>query len=285
MVSTIATDLQQWTTPDSPPLDLMAVMRELTLNVLTRALFGIDLLATEYAALVHALRELLEQIEHSPGAESALILRDTPTLAVFDASFDTALVRCRQHTSDTHSQASLLAMLIDAVDASNGQTLSESQFREELLLLSFVGVESIAAALAQAIHLLIMHPTVLAKLQAEVDEVLQGELPTLESVNQLVYAGMVLQETLRLHPLLIGSAAALSLMIRSSIILCQRALLSCWRPSSITLIPHSGSLLWLLCLNALIRRTQRCAILVPGSPLALDSASAWARILHSLKAS
>jgi cytochrome P450 len=201
MVTTIDEELQWWSTPDSPALDLMTAMSQVTLNVLTRAMFGAALPAATYAELAHAL---LEIVEHSPGDESAQLLRATPglhaALAVYDRVFDTALARCRQAEDEQHPQTSLLAMLLDAVDARSGQALTEEQLREEILFIFFVGFENIAAGLAHSFHLLMAHPTALAKLQAEVDEVLGAELPTLESMNRLVYAGMVLQETLRLHP-------------------------------------------------------------------------------------
>jgi cytochrome P450 len=201
MVTTIAEELQRWSAPDSPPLDLMAAMSEVTLNVLTRAMFGVDLPSEVYTELAHAL---LEMVEHSPGDESARLLRATPALhsalAVYDRVFDRALALCQQAADDEGAQGSLLAMLLDAVDASSGRSLAVEQLREEILFIFFVGFENIASGLAQSLHLLMAHPAVLAKLQTEVDGVLRDGLPTLESVNRLVYAGMVLQETLRLHP-------------------------------------------------------------------------------------
>ncbi len=43
------------------------------------------------------------------------------------------------------------------------------------------------------------HPDVQKKLQEEVDSVLQGNLPTPETLNKLKYLKMTLQETLRLR--------------------------------------------------------------------------------------
>ncbi len=44
------------------------------------------------------------------------------------------------------------------------------------------------------------HPDVLAKLQQEVDSILQGSVPTSESIAKMKYMTMVINETLRLHP-------------------------------------------------------------------------------------
>jgi len=43
------------------------------------------------------------------------------------------------------------------------------------------------------------HPEVQRSIQAEVDTVLQGQLPTAASIEHLVYTRGVLNETLRLH--------------------------------------------------------------------------------------
>ena len=201
MVTTIAEELQRWGAPESPALDLMAAMGQITLAVLMRAMFGSGLASATYSELGQALLEL---VEHSPGNESAQLLRATaalrPALAVYDRVFDMALALCRQAEDEGDRQASLLAMLLDAEDERSGRSLSEAQLREEILFIFFVGFENIATALAHALQLLMAHPAALANLQTEVDEVLGDHLPTLESVNRLVYSGMVLQETLRLHP-------------------------------------------------------------------------------------
>jgi len=199
MVTTIDAELQCWSAPDSPPLDLMEAMSNTTRAVLSRSMFGAALPQTAYAQLAEALVTL---VEHAPSDDSAQTLRTTPilqpALAVYDVLFDQALIY--HQTQGQGEEGSLLAMLLDMGDARTGKTLSVAQLRDEILFIFFVGFENIASGLAHAFHLLMQHPDKLARLQAEVDEVLAGEWPTLESVNRLVYAGRVLQETLRLYP-------------------------------------------------------------------------------------
>lgn len=199
MVTTIDAALECWSAPDSPPIDLMEAMSNTTRSVLIRAMFGAVLPEAAYAQLAEVLVTL---VEHAPNDDSAQTLRTTPALqsalSVYDALFDQAIAY--HQTQDQGEQGSLLAMLLDMGDAHTGKTLSVAQLREEILFIFFVGFENIASGLTHAFHLLMQHPDQLARLQAEVDEVLAGELPTLACMNRLTYAGMVLQETLRLRP-------------------------------------------------------------------------------------
>ena len=62
------------------------------------------------------------------------------------------------------------------------------------------GHETTAVALAWTFYLLSEHPTVLDELEAEVDGVLNGRLPTIDDIPNLTYTTMVLEESMRLYP-------------------------------------------------------------------------------------
>lgn len=196
MVTTIDEQLDQWHNGEQPGLDLQQAMSHVTLAVLIRTIFGAEVTGENFTQLHTAILDL---VEHSPGEESAHLLRMTPalqgSLACYDAAFDAALKRIQQ---TTEADNSLLALLLGAVDADTGQPLNTQQVRDELLFIFAVGFENIATGLTWSLHLLLQHPAKLAALQQEVDAVLGDELPTLASIGNLRYAGMVLQEALRL---------------------------------------------------------------------------------------
>jgi cytochrome P450 len=91
----------------------------------------------------------------------------------------------------------LLSWLLSA-QAENG--MSDAQIRDELLTLLIAGYETTANSLSWTLMLLAQHPEVLAKLRAEVDQVLGARSPEPEDVPQLSYARQVVQESMRLYP-------------------------------------------------------------------------------------
>lgn len=62
------------------------------------------------------------------------------------------------------------------------------------------GHETTATALTWALYLLSKHPDILQRVVIEIDEVLNGNAPTLEQLEKLEYTSMVIEETLRLYP-------------------------------------------------------------------------------------
>lgn len=200
MVATINEVMNRWQENNALGLDLHQAFSELTLAVLTRTLFGTELSEAEFLQLQTAL---LSMVQQGIDGESAGGLRATsaiqPQLATFDAIFDAALQRHQTAIHAGHDPVSLLAMLLDLAEEGRDQGLSVERLREEILFLLFVGFENIAHGLTESLRLLMAHPAALASAVAEAEGVLGEDLPTLASLGQLNYAGMVLQEALRLH--------------------------------------------------------------------------------------
>jgi len=113
-----------------------------------------------------------------------------------------ALGRIIEERSDERFQKSnerdILGLLLNAKE---GDTkLSVKEINDEALTFLFAGHDTTAALLMWLFYELSLNPEVHAKLQEEVDSVLQGSLPTAENLSKLKYLSMVVNETLRLHP-------------------------------------------------------------------------------------
>ena len=93
----------------------------------------------------------------------------------------------------------LLDMLLNASD-DNGELMSDKQVRDEVITIFTAGHETTANLLTWTLYLLARHPDVLAKLRQELDTLVQGEIPTAEDLQQLVYTRAVLNESMRLRP-------------------------------------------------------------------------------------
>ena len=104
-----------------------------------------------------------------------------------------------QRRSQATAHSDLLAMLLNASD-DNGNLMSDRQIRDEVITIFTAGHETTANLLTWTLYLLARHPDVLAKLRQELDTLVQGEIPTAEDLQQLVYTRAVLNESLRIRP-------------------------------------------------------------------------------------
>jgi len=97
-------------------------------------------------------------------------------------------------------KADLLGMLMEARDEETGAGMSDRQLRDEVLTLMVAGHETTSVLLSWLFFFLDRNPEVRERLEAEVDDVLDGRTPTFEDFPRLVYTRQVIDETLRLRP-------------------------------------------------------------------------------------
>lgn len=81
-----------------------------------------------------------------------------------------------------------------------GADATETQLRDDLMTMLIAGHETTAALLTWATVCLIRHPDEMRKVQAEIDAVLGGRVPTNEDIFKLRDTRMALAEALRLYP-------------------------------------------------------------------------------------
>ncbi len=94
----------------------------------------------------------------------------------------------------------LLTMLLLAQDEDDGGTMTNEQVRDEVMTLFLAGHETTANALTWTWYLLSQNPEKEAKFHAEIDDVLNGRVPSMDDVPQLKYTEAVLAESMRLYP-------------------------------------------------------------------------------------
>ena len=94
----------------------------------------------------------------------------------------------------------LLGMLMAAEDPESGATMDDVQLRDEVLTMLLAGHETTANALSWALYLLCKHPESSARLEEEVDRVLQGRDACASDIEALSYTQQVIKEALRLYP-------------------------------------------------------------------------------------
>lgn len=182
-------------------VDMAEDMMHLTLEVTGQAMFGPDH-AREAAEVGAALTKCLEAFRRSPLAPWTSRL-PTPTGARFrlarsrlDALVERILAERRALPQLRHD---ILAMLLEAEDP-EGRTMSNKEARDQLLTLLVAGHETTALMLTWTWHHLAANPAAQERLHREVDQVLGGQLPTVDDAMRLPYTRAVLGEALRMHP-------------------------------------------------------------------------------------
>lgn len=208
---------------DSWPRDrqfsLHASMKEITLEVIVRALFGPD-----GAEDLRALREkgkaiietaanpifLLSELRvdlgrFSPWGHVLRLLREV------DASLYEQIDRRR--AGGTEGRHDVLSVLTDARDEA-GEPMSREELRDELITLLIGGNDTTATALAWAFAEVLGREELVRRLRAELTRVTAGGPLRAEHLGDLVLLDATVKETLRLHPVALNTVRVLKRPMR-----------------------------------------------------------------------
>jgi cytochrome P450 len=201
MVDLAGDRVRSW--PDGSVVQLQREMADLTLRIVSTALFDIDPAeADEMVEAAHgfarSLNVVLRRAFPLPGwlPTSGNRLRRR-TVGRMDA-LAYALIRRRR--PEASGRSDLLSLLLQAVDGDGGSSLSDVEVRDELMTMFFAGHETSAAALTWAFYLLGEHPATLADLRTELSRVLGDRPPTMADLPLMPLLNQVVRETLRLYP-------------------------------------------------------------------------------------
>ncbi len=206
MADFAARTLARWDTlGDGAVVEMDAEMMRLTLGIVGKTLFDADVEkdAPEVGQAMHTvlngfftlLLPFSERWENWP-------LPPLRRLRAARDQLDAILFRIiQERRASGEDKGDLLSMLLLAQDEEgDGGGMSDTQVRDEAMTLFLAGHETTAVALTWTWYLLSQHPEVMRTLQAELDEVLGGRLPTFDDVSRLRYTRMVFAESMRLYP-------------------------------------------------------------------------------------
>jgi cytochrome P450 len=194
--------LQGWRVGDE--LDIAAALQELTLRIVVKALFDLDLRrqGTELSGLFTRVveRHRLGLLDLLP--DSVLDLPFLPTHDAMEArraldAFVYDLIRRRR--AEGTDRGDVLSMLLAARDE-DGTTLSDREVRDQTMTLIAAGHETTSNALAWTFYLLSRHPAEYDRLREELARVLAGRTPEAADLPKLPYLDWVINESMRYYP-------------------------------------------------------------------------------------
>jgi cytochrome P450 family 135 len=187
-------DMATW--PLGTPMRLQERTRKITLEVILRAVFGVE--AERMEALRGAIADLMEPINAVAVVRAAL---RRPSMERPGGAFGQALDRLdeviyeelerRRGQEDLAERRDILSLLMQARDE-DGQAMSDGELRDELVTLLLAGHETTATSVAWAVERLVRHPEKLRRLVREIDAEEEG--------GGEEYMTAVVQETLRVRP-------------------------------------------------------------------------------------
>ncbi|MFF1717770.1 cytochrome P450 [Streptomyces sviceus] len=114
--------------------------------------------------------------------------------ALTRAALDDVITHYRTTEAD---YGDLLSMVVAACEE---EPDPQEAVYDQVVTILAAGMETTAATTVWMLRLLSRHPHVMAKVQAELDDVLEGRLPGHDDIPLLPYTQNVLTETLRLYP-------------------------------------------------------------------------------------
>ena len=184
------------TWPHGRPFAIHEQMQAITLEVILRALFGIDD-HDELVALLVPLRTFLAlggslTILAPPLRELPFVRRKWERFKALHHEIDRAileLIRRRRAEPQLDTRTDILSALVRATDES-GEPLADPVVRDHLLTLLLAGHDTTATALAWAFDLLAQHPAVADRLANDL------------RAGDDAYLDAVIKEVLRLRPVI-----------------------------------------------------------------------------------
>jgi cytochrome P450 family 110 len=198
--------------PIGRPFPIHKEMQTITLDVILRAVFGLDeastfarvrapivrflKLADSAAAPFLAIRQL--QFELGGLAPWGRFVRDRDEVRrLLLAEI------ARRRTDGTAGRTDILSMLVDARD-DHGESMRNEELLDELFTLLMAGHETTATSLAWVFWHLLRHPDVVTKLRDELRAVAGDGRLAPEQVGRLEYLDAVIKESARLTPVATG---------------------------------------------------------------------------------
>jgi cytochrome P450 len=192
--------------PAGVPIELHPRMQRLTLEIILRAVFGLDpgerlnALRERLSAMLAFGDRPLSLLPPPPERIEKVLNRVGPFVGFLrlQEQADAMIFKLiEERRSDGSQRDDVLTMLLEA-RYEDGSPMSDQELRDELMTLLVAGHETTASTLAWAFERLQREPEVLARLQAEVDA---------GAANG--YLTATIQETLRRRPVLPNAAPRL----------------------------------------------------------------------------
>ncbi|MFP4627960.1 MAG: cytochrome P450 [Halobacteriales archaeon] len=185
---------------DGQRVDIHEEMMALMLRVITATLLGVDL-ERDIDAIGRNLDTILSHVDTIKYQLLPSWL-PTPSNREFNRAIeelDAVVHRIITERAPDPTADDMVSRLL-AVRDDDGEALSATELRDQVMTFLLAGHETTALSLTYTWYLLATHPRVERQLLEEFDRVLDGAPPSAETADELGHADRVLTESMRLYP-------------------------------------------------------------------------------------
>lgn len=188
---------QSWR--DGEAVDMSMEMTELTLTIVGRTLFGVDI-SQDAEGTGQALKRMLQVAGRYVSFGPAIWRYPSPirtSAATSLSTVDSVVNRIIAEHRATGDTGDILSLLLAAKE--DGDEFTDEQVRDEIVTLVIAGHETTAMSLTWSWMLLAQNPEQREWLHEELDSVLGGRPPTMDDIPNLPRTHAVIAEALRLY--------------------------------------------------------------------------------------
>jgi cytochrome P450 len=188
--------------------DIRAEMRRLTLAIVGATLFG-----TDFRGSAEPIARVLQRVAQKGRWLAPAITFIEPLVIAYRRArpHGKSLLFPRERAELERIVAPIIAQRRDSGQRDvlslilnqrheGDMPLTDEDVQNEVVTFVLAGHETTATALTWTWYLLARHPRVMERLQAELDDILNGQMPQLDDVPRLSYTANVFKEAMRLYP-------------------------------------------------------------------------------------
>jgi cytochrome P450 len=187
-------------------IDVQEAMTRLTMAIVGRTLFGLDLSAQSErgsrsfgAALKTIGRRGPANLQVPLWVPTPGNVRFRRALTELDAIVYDIIRRFHAGHAE-NGDHTLLGAYMDAQDPETGDAMSDRQLRDEVVTLYLAGHETTASLLTWALYWLARRPEIAERVVAEIEAQIANDTPSLDDLKTLQYTAQFISEVLRLYP-------------------------------------------------------------------------------------
>ena len=202
MLTEIDKQLAQWP-QTAESFNLTKAFNQITMQVIVRTMFGAQLGETEFQRLSEAMTHALDYILIGTIGEALpkwMPLPGKRRYAAARRTFDEIVYDVIARSQKNQDETSLLAMLLNTVDAETGEQMTQEQLRDEVATIFVAGYETTSLALGWGTDYLARDAALQARLEAEIEATIGQDAPDLMSLRSLDLVKRTFQEALRIRP-------------------------------------------------------------------------------------